>query len=50
MIVPSWDPSSGWDRRMLGTEQPTGVYVWQLEYQFPQAPLVNHSGTVVLMR
>ncbi len=49
-IFESRDPSSGWDGRMLGTEQPTGVYVWQLEYQFPQAPLVNHSGTVVLIR
>ena len=49
-IFESRDPSSGWDGRMSGTEQPTGVYVWQLEYQFPQGPLVNHSGTVVLMR
>jgi gliding motility-associated-like protein len=49
-IFESRDPSSGWDGRMLGTEQPAGVYVWQLEYQFPGAPLTIHSGTVVLMR
>jgi gliding motility-associated-like protein len=49
-IFESRDPLSGWDGRMLGTEQPTGVYVWQLQYQFPQGPLTNHSGTVVLMR
>ena len=49
-IFESRDPSSGWDGRMQGTDQPTGVYVWQLEYQFPQQPLTNHSGTVVLIR
>ncbi|HTB23746.1 MAG TPA: gliding motility-associated C-terminal domain-containing protein, partial [Puia sp.] len=49
-IFESRDPSSGWDGRMQGTDQPTGVYVWQLEYQFPQGPLINHSGTVVLIR
>jgi gliding motility-associated-like protein len=49
-IFESNDPSLGWDGKMLGTDQPTGVYVWQLQYLFPQKPLTNQSGTVVLLR
>jgi gliding motility-associated-like protein len=49
-IFESRNPSSGWDGRMQGTDQPAGVYVWQLEYQFPGAPLTIHSGTVILIR
>ena len=49
-IFESRNPSSGWDGTMQGTEQPTGTYVWQLEYQFPGAALSVHSGTVVLFR
>jgi gliding motility-associated-like protein len=49
-VFESRNPSSGWDGKMQEIEQPVGVYVWQLEYQFPGAPLTTHSGTIVLIR
>ena len=49
-IFESRNSSLGWDGKFQGTEMDTGVYVWQLEYQFPDVPVTVRKGTVVLLR
>ncbi len=49
-IFESRNASLGWDGKFQGTELDTGVYVWQLEYQFPDGPVTVRKGTVVLVR
>jgi len=49
-IFESSNPALGWDGKFQGTALDSGVYVWQLEYQFPDGPLTLNKGTVVLIR
>jgi len=41
----------GWDGRTNGVAQPTGVYVWDVEFDDPVTRRVERKkGTVVLIR
>lgn len=51
MIFSTEDVSRGWDGRMNGSLQPTGVYIWEIEYDNPLTKKVeSKKGTVVLVR
>jgi gliding motility-associated-like protein len=49
-IFQSNDPGRGWDGKIAGQEQATGVYVWQCVYQFQDEPQKNEKGTMALIR
>jgi gliding motility-associated-like protein len=49
-IFESRNSSLGWDGKFQGTDLDTGVYVWQMEYQFPDGSLTISKGTVILIR
>ncbi len=40
----------GWDGRFKGVEQPTGVYVWILEFYNADNKLVTEKGTITVIR
>jgi gliding motility-associated-like protein len=42
--------NEGWDGRMGGKEQATGVYIWQVEGQTLDGKIINKKGTVTLIR
>jgi gliding motility-associated-like protein len=45
------DPTIGWDGTYLGQQQPTGAYVWMLEYIDPLKNEVKQlKGTITLIR
>ncbi len=44
------DPSQGWDGSLNGTLQPTGTYVWAIEYLDRKSITHKLKGTVVLIR
>jgi gliding motility-associated-like protein len=49
-VFESRDPALGWDGTINGTQQPSGVYVWQCQYQLYKRDPVAVKGTVVLLR
>ncbi|HEX4850084.1 MAG TPA: gliding motility-associated C-terminal domain-containing protein, partial [Puia sp.] len=44
------DPSKGWDGKVNDVPQPTGAYVWMIEYDEHHGPSKFQKGTVVLVR
>jgi gliding motility-associated-like protein len=51
MVFATTSSSGGWDGALNGQSQPTGTYVWKVEYMdlITKKPVVK-SGTVVLVR
>jgi gliding motility-associated-like protein len=41
---------SGWDGRLNGVQQPSGVYVYTIDVTFKDGQKENHKGNVTLMR
>jgi gliding motility-associated-like protein len=51
MLFVSENAGVGWDGRTNGVAQPTGVYVWEVEYDDPVTRRVERKkGTLVLIR
>jgi gliding motility-associated-like protein len=47
----SENPSKGWDGQLAGIQQPTGAYVWLVQYTDPVTGKVyQNKGTVLLIR
>ncbi len=42
--------NKGWDGKLAGTEQATGVYVWMVEGVTPDGKVIQKKGTVTLIR
>ncbi len=49
-VFESMNPTARWDGAVNGLQQPTGVYIWMLMYQYTGTPLQTKKGTVVLIR
>ena len=51
LVFDSENPSEGWNGSFNGQLQPSGVYVWELNYidQY-QSKLIRKNGTVVMIR
>ena len=44
------DPRQGWDGKLNGVEQPTGVYIWVAEGIDTREQLVTRKGTITIIR
>ena len=52
LIFESHDLNNGWNGTFNGLEQPTGTYVWYLDYALVHGDgkLIERKGTCVLIR
>ncbi|MGZ3916703.1 MAG: LamG-like jellyroll fold domain-containing protein [Flavisolibacter sp.] len=51
MVYQTRDYTNGWDGKISGILQGTGVYIWQAEYRKTAGgPLISKKGTVTLVR
>jgi gliding motility-associated-like protein len=50
LMFSSKDPSEGWDGKLSGKEQPSGIYVWMIEAETVNGKLITKKGTVTLIR
>lgn len=50
MVFTSEDPYRGWNGTFKGLDQPTGTYVWMINYQDFLGNSKSLSGTVILLR
>ncbi|HNR15340.1 MAG TPA: gliding motility-associated C-terminal domain-containing protein, partial [Chitinophagaceae bacterium] len=50
LVFETRDWNRKWDGRIGGLEQPTGVYVWMLDYNDAAGKRVSLKGTTVLIR
>jgi gliding motility-associated-like protein len=50
LIFESKDWGRRWDGRFQGIEQPTGIYIWTLEYADRTGKLISLKGTTLLIR
>ncbi|HEY6063296.1 MAG TPA: gliding motility-associated C-terminal domain-containing protein, partial [Chitinophagaceae bacterium] len=50
MIFSARDPSTGWDGKINGAEQPTGTFVWMAEAVDYKGNLVSRKGVVTIVR
>jgi gliding motility-associated-like protein len=50
LVFETTDWSRKWDGRIGGMEQPTGVYVWLLDYNDPSGKRISLKGTSALIR
>lgn len=44
------DASQGWDGKIAGADEDTGVYVWLCTYQFANQPVKTERGTITVIR
>jgi gliding motility-associated-like protein/uncharacterized repeat protein (TIGR01451 family) len=49
-IFQSVDPSRGWDGTYKGQNQPTGVYIYNIELTFKDGTSTTKKGTITLIR
>ena len=50
VVFTTTDPAKGWDGRLNGVEQPTGVYIWVAEGIDTKDQLVTRKGTITIIR
>jgi gliding motility-associated-like protein len=50
LVFETTDWSRKWDGRIGGMEQPTGVYIWMLDYNDPSGKRISLKGTSALIR
>lgn len=50
VVFQTSDPQKGWDGKIAGYIQPTGVFVWTCYYQFAGGEKKTEKGTVLLIR
>jgi PKD repeat protein len=50
LVFTTKEPGKGWDGKINGITQPTGVFVWVLKAKDYQQRIINRKGTVVLIR
>ena len=50
IVFTTKDVSQGWDGKLRGKEQPTGVYIWTVSARAYDGTKVNLKGTVTLIR
>jgi gliding motility-associated-like protein len=50
MIFSTRNPSTGWDGKINGAEQPTGTFIWMAEAVDYKGNLVSRKGVVTIVR
>ncbi len=50
MVFSTRNPSTGWDGKINGIEQPTGTFVWMVEAIDYKGNLVSRKGVVTIVR
>ncbi len=50
LVFTTREPGKGWDGRINGVDQPTGVFVWILKAKDYQGRVISKNGTVTLIR
>ncbi len=50
LVFTTREPGKGWDGRINGVDQPTGVFVWTLKAKDYQGRVISKNGTVTLIR
>jgi len=50
LVFTTKEPGKGWDGKINGITQPTGVFVWELKAKDYQERIISRKGTVVLIR
>ena len=49
LIFMTHDPYQGWDGRVNGKYAPTGVYIYKLQYRYPNGETYSKTGSVTLI-
>jgi gliding motility-associated-like protein len=50
IVFSSTSPDEGWDGKLSGSEQPTGVYVWMVQGITRDNKVITKKGTVMLIK
>jgi gliding motility-associated-like protein len=50
LIFHSEKEGEGWDGKSKGVDQPTGVYIWMLEYYDLNNNLLKAKGSITIIR